>query len=101
MGQINAIADLPWRRDLDQRVAISPDEAGRFDQLLVAKDTDPILKDEIDLILDTGLPTNAEVLESEYALAETDDSAYQAFVVGYPPNSEVLSKWTVTFFVKE
>lgn len=95
------IADLPWRRDLDQRVAISPDEAGRFDQLIREKDADDDLKNEIDLILDTGLPTDAEVLESEYALAESDENAYMAHVVGYPPHSDALSKWTVLFFVKE
>jgi hypothetical protein len=109
MGLTNNIADLPWRRDLDQRVAVSPDEAGRFDQWLqndgLAGTTSAQfwadLQNELDLICDSGLPSGAEVLEIEYGLAANERSAYEARVVGYPPNSDALSKWTVYFYVKE
>jgi hypothetical protein len=101
MGSTNNIAELPWRRDLDQRVAINPDEAGRFDQWISGPENDENVRNELDLITDSGSPTGAEIVEIEYALASTERSAYEARIVGYPPNSDMLSKWTVYFYVKE
>ncbi len=94
---------LPYRQDLNTVIEISPDEAGIFDLLfedsLIPDPEDATRRDELDLILSTGVSAEHDVLEVEYA--ECDFGRYyEARVIGQPPDG-IVSRWTVTFKVRE
>lgn len=93
---IRSKATLPRRKDLDTIVLISPDEAGIFDLALVDT-TQTNLRDELDLILDTGVSADNDVLEAEYSHPDGDD--YYAEVIGVPEDTAEVSRWTIRFVV--
>jgi len=86
--------ELPHRADLTCVVKINPDEAGRFDAAIKDGTNDP----ELDLIADTGISADAEVLEVSYS--SNPDGTYSAHIVGYPAGSTLLSTWVIILEVK-
>ena len=101
MGHSANVGNMPRRTDLDKRIQINPDEAGMIEDIMSGSEGAwEQWGDEVDLILETAISPAAEVLEVEYALAEADDAAYVARVIGYPPDSNIVSTWTITFEVK-
>lgn len=100
---IRSKSTLPQRPDLNAVVQINPDEAGIFD-LLFAESffpdlNDDVRRDEVDLILDTGVDSDNEVLEAEYINPLPD--VFMANVIGVPADTAEVSRWTVTFQVTE
>lgn len=92
---IRSRSHLRYRKDLDATVLISPDEAGIFD--LALKDADNVrLRDELDLIMATGVNAEHDVLEASYTAGP---NLYYAEVIGQPPDG-IVSRWIIRFEIQ-
>jgi len=98
MGVANNPSVLPDRKDLDRRVDINPDEAGLIELMIDGRSID----DEVDLLIDTATDPNDDIWICEYARSKPGEKhAYEAWLIGYPADSELMSRWTIRFFIKE
>jgi len=89
--------DLPERTDLDGLVYINPDEAGMIDAII--DDSASIgMQAEAELILDVAISPLCEVMDIDW---KADiQGGYRAFIIGYPDDSDALSKWTIRLVVE-